>query len=134
MVTFIHHQVAVGPDTVVHKVFSHQALHECHIEVPRQSPPTAAKPADGFDRHIEERRPAFHPLFQKLPTVNEDESVDAALRDKPGGDDCLAKGRGRSQDTGIVRRHGVFGQLLFRPQFTAEMHGERATSKSFIAH
>ena len=133
MVAFIHHQVAVRSNTVMHDTLPHQALNEGHVDTAGEVLPAASEPADGLGRHIEKTGQAFHPLFQQLLAVHENQAVDATARDKPGSKHGFAKGRRGGQDPNIVSRHGVRRQLLFRPQLTMEAHVERGAAKSFIA-
>ncbi len=98
----------------MHDTFPHQALDEGHVDPPGEAFPASTKPADGFGRHIEKSGQAFHPLFQQLLAVHENQAVDAAMRDKPRSKNGFAKGRGGGQDPNIVSRHGVRRQLLFR--------------------
>ena len=54
--------------------------------------------------------------------MNQHERVDAALSDKPRGDDGLAKCGGRGQDASLVAQDGVSCGLLFLPQFAVKLH------------
>ena len=133
MVALIYHQVAVRSDTVMHDTFPYQTLNEGHVDTAGEGFPATSEPANGLGRHIEKPGQTFHPLFQQLLAVHENQAVDAAARDKPGSKNGFAKSRSGGQDPGIVSRHGVRRQLLFRPQLTVEAHVEWRPTKSFIA-
>ena len=65
----------------------------------------ASDSADGFWRQTEKRRQSFHPLFQQLAAMHEDQRVDAALGDEPRSDHGLAEGGRGGQNAGVVGQH-----------------------------
>src|SRR5689334_20981363 len=86
MVTFIHHQMAVSPDTIMHHTFVCEALHQRHVQAARELVPPASEPPDHFWRNAQESGQALDPLFHELLAVNQNESARAALSDEPGCD------------------------------------------------
>ena len=62
--------------------------------------------------------------------VNENQRVDAALRDEPGGDDRLAKGSGCGQHAGVVGSIAVGRDFLFGAQFAVKVDLQRRARSS----
>src|SRR6266436_6596176 len=65
--------------------------------------------------------------------MHEDQGVDAAPGDEPGGEDGFPKSGRGGKDTSLVVRHRVGRQLLFRPQLAAELHRKWSSGEAFIA-
>jgi hypothetical protein len=91
MMTFVHHDVSVTRDTVVHFAFVHEALHQRHVKRPGQFPPSATKPPNLFGGHPEKRSKTFDPLLQQLLPMDEYQRVHRALRNQPRGQNGLAE-------------------------------------------
>ena len=66
--------------------------------------------------------------------MHQHKRVNAALRDKPRGDDGLAKCGGRRQDACVVAQEGVGSGLLFRPQLALKRHLQGTAVVAFVAN
>ncbi len=134
MVAFVDHEVAVVRHAVVDDSLAHQALNHGDIEQPGWPVSPAADTADRSCGDVQERGKPVDPLIEQLPSMNEDESVHAALGNEPRGNDGLAEGSGSRQHSGVVPQHGVRGGLLFGTQLAAEGDLERAAGRAFISN
>jgi hypothetical protein len=83
-VAFIHHQMTIVADPVVHRAFADEALHQRHVQRTGQFSAPTAQPTDGLRRHAQESGEPFDPLLQELLAVNENEGVYAAFSNEPG--------------------------------------------------
>src|SRR5215510_8865908 len=107
MVAFVDDHVAVIRHDVGDHALADETLHNADIDPPSRSTTASADATDRLGRYIEERRKALDPLIEQLPSMHQDERVDAAFRDEPRGNDGLAKCGGRRQDACLVTQDGV---------------------------
>src|SRR5258708_37487720 len=80
----------------------------------------------------DECRKAFDPLVQELAPMHEHQRVDAALRDQPGSDDCLAERRRSGQDTDVVLQHRLGGDLLLCSEFTLKGGMQNVSAETLV--
>src|SRR5580698_8095535 len=73
MMAFIHNNVPVVGDQVVHDLFAVQALNDSNVNNATCPSPTASDLADTFDGQIQECRESLAPLVQQLPPMDENE-------------------------------------------------------------
>src|SRR5258706_67580 len=64
--------------------------------------------------------------------MNEHQRIDAALCDKPGGNNRLAEGGRRRQHTDLMFQHRVGGQLLLRSQLALKGHLQWLSAVAFV--
>ena len=94
----------------------------------------ASDAADRLGRQIEERRKPLDPLLQQLAAMHEDQRIDAALGNQPGGDHRLAEGGRGRQDARLMPQHLPGGGGLLRPQFALKLHVQGDARASLVAH
>src|SRR4051794_27605412 len=93
--TFVDDQVPVLADTIVDHALPAEALKKRDVEQTVGSIATSADLTDARVRQIQKGRQPLHPLIEQLPPMNEDQRVDAALRDEPCSDHSFPEcGRG----------------------------------------
>ena len=119
---FVHDNVSVIGDTVVHHILADEALHQRHVKCPGQLLPSAPKPPDLFGRGSEKRRKTFDPLLHQLLQMDEHQSVHATPGNQPRGDNRLAESRCGRKHAGFVAQYRVGGRLLFRTQLAVKRH------------
>ena len=73
-------------------------------------------------RHIQEHRQPFLPLIEQLLPMNQNQSVDLALRDQPCRNGRLPKRRRGAEDSLVVDADLRDSLLLDRPKLTMEFH------------
>ena len=66
--------------------------------------------------------------------MNENQRVDGALGNQPGGKNSFAEGSRGGQNTSVVREHRFGSSLLFGPQCAAEGNLQRNARATFIAN
>jgi hypothetical protein len=64
--------------------------------------------------------------------MNKHQRIDAALCDKPSGNNRLAEGRRRRQHTDLMFQHRIGGQLLLRSQLALKGHLQWLSAVAFI--
>ncbi len=64
--------------------------------------------------------------------MNQNERMDGALGDEPGGNHRFSERRGRRQHARLVSQQRLGGDLLFRSQFASKGHIQGFPRKSFI--
>ena len=127
VVAFIHDHVAVVRDAVVHLPVPDQALNHGDVDPAPELLASAAQTTDLAFRNAEKLAQPVAPLLHELLAVNENQGVDAAVGDQPGGDDRLSECGRRGQYAGVVRQHGGGRRLLFRAEVHLERRPKRVT-------
>ena len=116
VVAFIDDHLPIVTDAVIDDTIADKTLNDSDVEQAGRLVSAAANSSDRLRREIQKGCEALDPLIEQLPTMNEHQRVDAALCDKPGGNNRLAKGRRRGQHTDLMFQHRVGGQFLLRSQ------------------
>ena len=125
MMALIHDKVTVFRHLIADVALTHQTLNDGDVQRARRLLSAAANPAYRLWRQAEKRRQSFHPLFQQLAAMYEDQRIDAALCNEPCGNDRLSKGGRGRQNTRVMGQHGIGCGLLLGPQFAMERHIQR---------
>ena len=132
VVAFVHHHVAVVRDAVVHLPVPDQALNHGDVDPALELLATAAQTTDLTFRNVEKLAQPVAPLLHELLAVNENQGVDAALGDQPGGDDRLSECGRRGQNAGVVRQNGGGCHLLFGAKVALEGHRNGCSGTTLI--
>ena len=132
VVAFVHHYVAVVRDAVVHLPVPDQALNHGDVDPAPELPAASAETADLRFRDVEKLTQPVGPLLHELLAVNENQGVDAALGDQPGGDHRLSECGRRGQNAGVVLEHGGGRHLLFGAKLALEGHRNRCPGVTLI--
>src|ERR1035438_145872 len=130
--TFIHNDVTVICDQVVHNLFAVQALNDGNINYTTCASPTTANLTNAFDRQIKKCREPLAPLIQQLPPMDENKCVHFPFGNKPCRDDGFPEGCRCAQDTVVGCKHGIGGGLLFGAKLPVEIRLNRVANKSLI--
>ena len=100
VVTFVDDEVAVVRHAVIDHALPHKTLNERDIERAGGSASAASDSTDGLRRQAKKRRQSFYPLIQQLPTMHENQRVDATPGNQPRGDHRLSEG-GRCRQNAV---------------------------------
>jgi hypothetical protein len=133
MVALVDDQMPIAADPIVNYALAHQALNDGNVDEARWLPPTSPDLSHSRSRNVQECRESVDPLLEQLPAVNEHECVDAALRDQPGGHDCLAECSGCRQHACLVRQKRLGRSLLLGSKLAAECHVQGLTAEPLVA-
>ena len=133
VVAFVHDEMSVIADQIIHDSLARQALNERHVERPGRLLSPAADSADLLRRQAQKRCQALDPLFQQLPAMDENQRIDAALGDQPCGDDGFSEGGRGGEHAGVVGQHGLGGDLLLGLQLAVETHIQRPARIALVS-
>ena len=122
VVAFVHHHVTVVRDAVVHLPVPDQALDRGDVDPALELLATATQATDLAFRDIEKLAQPVGPLHHELLAVHENQGIDAAPGDQPGGDDRLSECGRRRQDAGVVGQHGGGRHLLLGAKLAVKGH------------
>src|ERR1035438_7492052 len=132
VVAFVDDHLAVLGHEVLRFVLPVQTLDDGNVYATRTIHLAAADVPDRFGGQVQEPPKALLPLIEQLLTVNDDQSVDLALRDQPRRDGGLPECRGSAQDTFVVRGDLRDGFLLERPKLTPKVRFNRLARVPFV--
>ena len=133
MVTLVHDDLAVLRHAILDDALVDQALNHGHVQRTGCLLVAASYAANRLGRQTEEHRQPLDPLLQQLAAMHEDQRIDAALGDQPGGNDRLAEGGRGRQNARFMPQHLLGDGRLLRPQFALKLHVQSDARVSLVA-
>lgn len=134
VVAFVDDEVAVVGDEVFDHALANEALDDGDVDPAGECFASAAEVSDLFFFELEKLRKALDPLIHELLAVHEDESVDSALRDEPGGENGFSEGGGGGKDPGLVGEHGFPCNRLFGMEGALESEFEWGAGVALVVN
>src|SRR5215472_16481336 len=98
--TFIDYDMAVVGHKIRYDTLSYQALHKRNIDDPTRLSFPAINDPDAGLWEIQKRLEPRHPLFKKLPTMEENQSRAVTRSDHLCGNDSFPERCGSCEDAG----------------------------------
>jgi hypothetical protein len=102
MVALVDDHLAILGDKVLYFIFPVEALNDRNIHMSSPVHPPATDLPKRFRWQIQEHRQPLMPLIEQLLAVNQNQRIDLAIRDQPGGNGSLSKSRWSAQDAFVV--------------------------------